>query len=206
MEKAAESEICQSFLQWGSRKRSRGTKVSSGRKSEMSSSFFRKPAFRVDRRVVRAEKEILLSDRRNFVAKTKVLTGKSHSIQSSSSPQRNERVQKSAVVDLVKNVHAFEEANNGTDGEEKAEAVMWPKFLLTLSRAEKEHDFLVMKGTKLPLRPKKPSKQIQRVIHSVTPGGWLSELSHGRYDVKEKKCAKRPRGLRAMRRMETDSE
>eukprot|EP00252_Welwitschia_mirabilis_P003479 TRINITY_DN13543_c0_g1_i2.p1 TRINITY_DN13543_c0_g1~~TRINITY_DN13543_c0_g1_i2.p1 ORF type:complete len:220 (-),score=29.63 TRINITY_DN13543_c0_g1_i2:288-947(-) len=219
MEKTVEPEICKSFLQWGNRKRPRCTKVNVGRKSEDNCSFPRKPAIRVDRRVVRAEKEILLAaveDHKSLLPKAGGAVINKKTIGSSLLPERKERPQhrqhaeNGLIAGLLPSIHADEEMNNKTasnDSEDKPEAIVWPKFLMTLSRAEKEHDFLAMKGTKLPLRPKKRAKQIQRAILSVSPGGWLSELSQDRYEVKEKKCIKkRPRGLKGMRSMETDSE
>lgn len=44
-------------------------------------------------------------------------------------------------------------------------AFVWPKFFISLSCKEKEEDFLAMKGCKLPQRPKKRSKLIQKSIH-----------------------------------------
>ncbi|KAK1313840.1 hypothetical protein QJS10_CPA06g01565 [Acorus calamus] len=81
---------------------------------------------------------------------------------------------------------------------------------------EKEEDFMAMKGCKLPQRPKKRAKFIQKcllsywvsffMVHLVTPGAWLSDLSHERYEVREKKCSrKRRRGLKAMH-MESELE
>lgn len=40
----------------------------------------------------------------------------------------------------------------------------WPRIYLSLSRKEKEDDFLVMKGTKLPQRPKKRAKNIDKSL------------------------------------------
>eukprot|EP00250_Pteridium_aquilinum_P005289 c15405_g1_i1 orf=139-1266(+) len=83
----------------------------------------------------------------------------------------------------------------------------WPKFLISLSRKEKEDDFLILKGSKLPQRPKRRPKAVERALHFCTPGTWLSDLSRGRYDVREKKCMKKkPRGLKAMESMDSDSE
>lgn len=47
-------------------------------------------------------------------------------------------------------------------GEERA--LVWPKLYITLSSKEKEEDFLAMKGCKLPQRPKKRAKLIQRSL------------------------------------------
>ena len=40
----------------------------------------------------------------------------------------------------------------------------WPKFLVSLSRKEKEDDFFAIKGTKLPVRPRKRSKQLEKIV------------------------------------------
>ncbi|CAL9114761.1 unnamed protein product [Musa acuminata var. zebrina] len=67
----------------------------------------------------------------------------------------------------------------------------WPKIFISLSRKEKEDDFLAMKGTKLPQRPKKRAKNIDKTLQYCFPGMWLSDLTRGRYEVREKKCAKK---------------
>ncbi|KAL8162268.1 hypothetical protein V2J09_013757 [Rumex salicifolius] len=96
-------------------------------------------------------------------------------------------------------------------GEEKVGvgggAFVWPKLYVSLSKKEKEEDFLAMKGCKLPQRPKKRAKFIQRSLLLVSPGAWLSDLCQERYEVREKKTSKkRPRGLKAMGAVESDSE
>ncbi|CAN1791132.1 hypothetical protein LINPERHAP1_LOCUS19147, partial [Linum perenne] len=98
-------------------------------------------------------------------------------------------------------------------GEEKSgggvERVVWPKLYISLSSKEKEEDFLAMKGCKLPQRPKKRAKIIQRTILAVCPGAWLSDMCQERYEVREKKSSKkqRPTGLKAMGSMDhSDSE
>ncbi|CAN7083750.1 unnamed protein product [Brassica oleracea var. botrytis] len=85
---------------------------------------------------------------------------------------------------------------------------MWPKLFMTLSNKEKEEDLLAMKGCKLPQRPKKRAKLVQMtLLLLVSPGTWLSDLCKERYEVREKKTSKkRPRGLKAMGSMESDSE
>lgn len=50
------------------------------------------------------------------------------------------------------------------NSKEEKKKFVWPKLLVTLSSKEKEEDFLAMKGTKLPQRPKKRAKLIQRTI------------------------------------------
>ncbi|XP_022729426.1 uncharacterized protein LOC111284766 [Durio zibethinus] len=85
--------------------------------------------------------------------------------------------------------------------------IVWPRLFTTLSSKEKEQDFMAMKGCKLPQRPKKRAKLIQRSIFLVSPGTWLSDLCQERYQVREKKTSKKkPRGLKAMGTMESDSE
>ncbi|XP_020266610.1 uncharacterized protein LOC109842109 [Asparagus officinalis] len=83
----------------------------------------------------------------------------------------------------------------------------WPRIYVSLSRKEKEDDFLAMKGTKLPQRPKKRAKNIDKSLQYVFPGMWLSDLTRGRYEVREKKCVKKKRrGLKGMESMDSDSE
>ncbi|KAE8665076.1 calpain-type cysteine protease DEK1-like isoform X1 [Hibiscus syriacus] len=85
--------------------------------------------------------------------------------------------------------------------------IVLPRLFTTLSNKEKEQDFMAMKGCKLPQRPKKRAKLIQRSILLVSPGTWLSDLCQERYQVREKKTSKKkPRGLKAMGSMESDSE
>lgn len=90
---------------------------------------------------------------------------------------------------------------------EEKKKMVWPKLLITLSSKEKEEDFMAMKGCKLPQRPKKRAKLTQRTILLVQPGTWLQDLCQERYEVREKKTSKKkPRGLKAMGSMESDSE
>lgn len=46
---------------------------------------------------------------------------------------------------------------------------VWPKLFLSLSSKEKEEDFLAMKGCKLPQRPKKRGKLLQKSLHVSCP-------------------------------------
>ncbi|TVU44487.1 hypothetical protein EJB05_03930 [Eragrostis curvula] len=105
---------------------------------------------------------------------------------------------------------------NGFDfggvAEEKGTTAL-PRFFIALSNKEKEEDFLAMKGCKLPQRPKKRPKLMQKCLLMVSPGSWLSDLSHERYEVREKKSSRKEqnnlqraaRGLKALS-MESDSE
>ncbi|KAF3794844.1 hypothetical protein EJ110_NYTH06400 [Nymphaea thermarum] len=97
---------------------------------------------------------------------------------------------------------------NGHQSNHKSQPLVWPKFIIALNCKEKEEDFMLMKGSKLPQRPKKRSKFLQRTLNLVSPGSWLCELNHERYEVREKKTSKkRPRGLKAMvGSMDSDSD
>ncbi|XP_027071518.1 uncharacterized protein [Coffea arabica] len=97
--------------------------------------------------------------------------------------------------------------NNSSSRGGAAVAPVWPKLYVALSSKEKEEDFMAMKGCKLPQRPKKRAKVIQRTLLLVSPGAWLTDMSLERYEVREKKISKkRPRGLKAMGNVESDSD
>uniref|UniRef100_A0A7N0RIX6 Uncharacterized protein n=1 Tax=Kalanchoe fedtschenkoi TaxID=63787 RepID=A0A7N0RIX6_KALFE len=96
-----------------------------------------------------------------------------------------------------------------SSGSEVIPPAVWPpKFVIALTNKEKEEDFMAIKGSKLPQRPKKRSKYVQRNLKLVSPGAWLCELTLERYEVREKKTSKkRPRGLKAMcSSIESESE
>ncbi|KAH9330338.1 hypothetical protein KI387_002446, partial [Taxus chinensis] len=83
----------------------------------------------------------------------------------------------------------------------------WPRIYISLSRKEKEDDFFAMKGSKLPQRPKKRAKNVDKILQYCFPGNWLSDLTKSRYEVREKKCVKKkPRGLKAMECLDSDSD
>jgi hypothetical protein len=114
---------------------------------------------------------------------------------------------------------ALAHANGAAAAGEKlvAERFELPRIYISLSRKEKEDDFLAMKGSKLPQRPKKRAKNVDKslqvciisdrildcfcsdteltcvlfVLQFVFPGMWLSDLTRGRYEVREKKCVKK---------------
>ncbi|CAL5431820.1 unnamed protein product [Camellia sinensis] len=78
--------------------------------------------------------------------------------------------------------------SSGSDGM----PVVWPpKFVIGLTNKEKEEDFFAFKGSKLPQRPKKRAKFIQRTLNLVSPGAWLCDLTLERYEVREKKISKK---------------
>ncbi|KAK1386489.1 Adenylylsulfate kinase family protein [Heracleum sosnowskyi] len=97
----------------------------------------------------------------------------------------------------------------GENEESKSKGSVWPKLYISLTSKEKEEDFMAMKGCKLPQRPKKRAKIIQRTLLLVSPGAWLTDLCQERYEVREKKTTKkraRGGGLKAMGSLESDSE
>lgn len=83
-----------------------------------------------------------------------------------------------------------ENCGNGKLGGEENRGAVWPKLYISLSSKEKEEDFMAMKGCKLPQRPKKRAKIIQRSLLLVSPGAWLSDMCQERYEVREKKTSK----------------
>ncbi|XP_066312315.1 uncharacterized protein [Miscanthus floridulus] len=137
------------------------------------------------------------------------------SSQKRSSPDKGH---KSSAMDAIlhmesKNYHHQHDSpltSNGaaTAGEKLGvERFELPRIYISLSRKEKEDDFLAMKGTKLPQRPKKRAKNVDKTLQFVFPGMWLSDLTKGRYEVREKKCVKKKRiGLKGMESMDSDSE
>ncbi|KAJ4850715.1 hypothetical protein Tsubulata_004191 [Turnera subulata] len=197
------------FLQWGNKKRLRCVRVRDpriiSRRSDDGGLFRRKFTSRIDRFVVSSASA---RDTSNLVQSTR-LTRNSEAAtlrkenRKSSSPEKEDRyytTRGSTGVD--ENVKVSVDGNNGEDKE-----LVWPKLYITLSSKEKEEDFMAMKGCKPPQRPKKRAKIIQRSLLLVSPGAWLTDMCQERYEVREKKSSKkRPRGLKAMGSMESDSE
>ncbi|XP_077227019.1 uncharacterized protein LOC143860322 [Tasmannia lanceolata] len=187
------------LLQWGNRKRLRCIKMKDEEISEKSNALIRKrTTSRVDRRVVRAEKESpsLLPNRPNRNSDSVMVSENRKS--RSCSPEKEDRYYTTRGSGLEEKILTDSGFERG---------FVWPKLFISLSSKEKEEDFMAMKGCKLPQRPKKRAKFIQKSLHLVSPGTWLSDLSHERYEVREKKSSKkRPRGLKAMGSMESDSD
>ncbi|PNY08055.1 hypothetical protein L195_g004566 [Trifolium pratense] len=53
-----------------------------------------------------------------------------------------------------------------SSGSGDATPAVWPpKFVIALTNKEKEEDFMAIKGSKLPQRPKKRAKLIQRTLN-----------------------------------------
>lgn len=90
-----------------------------------------------------------------------------------------------------------------------ASKVEMPRIYTTLSRKEKEEDFMAMKGTKLPQRPKRRPKIVEKTVSAICPGVWLTDATRSRYEVREKKCPKKQqkhRGLKGMESIDSDSD
>lgn len=59
------------------------------------------------------------------------------------------------------------------------------EFSVSLSREEIEEDFYAFKGTKPNRRPKKRPRAVQRLLDTLFPGLWLSEITKDTYKVDE---------------------
>ncbi|RWR89132.1 espin isoform X1 [Cinnamomum micranthum f. kanehirae] len=127
------------------------------------------------------------------------------------SPEKTDKAKGSIVQASAMNVESAPkvEAETAKAAEKmNLDKLEWPRIYISLSRKEKEDDFLIMKGTKLPQRPKKRSKNIDRTLQYCFPGMWLSDLTRSRYEVREKKCVKKKRrGLKGLEKCkDSDSE
>ncbi|XP_059628767.1 uncharacterized protein LOC132271415 [Cornus florida] len=201
-------------LQWGNRKRLRCVKVKDSVLTEKSDGggviMRKKITSRVDRHVVATSdiKEALPRPLQSpnrlcrDLGMNRSIVNENRKASTSSSPEKEDRYYTTrGSVGLDDNGKLFMEARDENRG------IVWPKLYISLSSKEKEEDFMAMKGCKLPQRPKKRAKLIQRSLLLVSPGAWLSDLCQERYEVREKKASKkRPRGLKAMGSIESDSE
>ncbi|KAL5720273.1 hypothetical protein ACHQM5_012952 [Ranunculus cassubicifolius] len=206
------------LLQWGNRKRLRCVKIKDEDASEKSdgggSVIRKKTTSRIDRRVVRTtDKDTTtttpnrspyrLPHKNGESTPVRSISGNENRNSQSCSPEKEDRyyTTRGSLLGFEDNAKMFIE----TGVEDKG--FVWPRLFISLSNKEKEEDFLAMKGCKPPQRPKKRAKLIQRSLLLVSPGAWLSDLCQERYEVREKKTSKRrPRGLKAMGSMESDSE
>ncbi|XP_027331469.1 uncharacterized protein LOC113846916 isoform X5 [Abrus precatorius] len=219
-------------LQWGNRKRLRCMKV---QVKHDSSNPVQRTTVRVDRRVVRTEKDssnrpippVTNYNNNNIHNNINQSNGYLNLRQRPPSPQqppprilRNSETstamrggQSNGSVRGIASpdrdiAHDSKKGSGSPSGSGDAAPAVWlPKFVISLTNKEKEEDFLALKGSKLPQRPKKRAKLIQRTLNLVSPGTWLCDLTLERYEVREKKISKkRPRGLKAMGNMDSDSE
>ncbi|WOG97987.1 hypothetical protein DCAR_0417328 [Daucus carota subsp. sativus] len=207
--KLAEADL---FLKWGNRKRLRCVRVRD-RPSHLPSSF---PDGRLRRRIT--SRFLTFPDTKHtFTQQSTRLTRNSEAATHRSekrklSPEKDDKHYSTRGSGLGLD----EKGENGkivageNGGEEsKSKGAVWPKLYISLSSKEKEEDFMAMKGCKLPQRPKKRAKMIQRTLLLVSPGAWLTDLCQERYEVREKKTTKkraRGGGLKAMGSFESDSE
>ncbi|KAE8678597.1 arabinogalactan peptide 14-like [Hibiscus syriacus] len=194
------------FLQWGNRKRLRCVRVKDPKKiSHKSNVMVRR---RITCRLL--DKDSSPSSRSNHRltrnSEAAILRSTTTEHRKNSSQEEEDRyytTRGSAVSLMDENGKVAVDCSNGDD----KKALVWPKLFITLSSKEKEEDFMAMKGCKPPQRPKKRAKIIQRSLLLVSPGEWLTDMCQERYEVREKKSSKkRPRGLKAMGSMKSDSD
>ncbi|XP_022147554.1 uncharacterized protein LOC111016452 [Momordica charantia] len=191
-------------LQWGNRKRMRYMKVKEPERVTSKPDCLGKKKVSSnangDRRVVSAEKAS--STPQNYRLNKNVVLPTNNQRTSATSPEKEDRYYTTRGSMGVDEKASLDQPT-GND----RKGFVWPRLFLSLSSKEKEEDFMAMKGCKLPQRPKKRAKLLQKSLVLVMPGSWLSDLCQERYEVREKKTSKkRPRGLKAMRSMDSDSE
>ncbi|KAG6500176.1 hypothetical protein ZIOFF_040016 [Zingiber officinale] len=168
-------------LQWGCHKRLRRIKVRD-KGSATKSSVRRGIASRNVRRI--ADQESPLHPPLYPLRRSESTESENHNSRSvSSSPDKDDRCYTTRGSAAL--------VCEGENADERASAASLPRFFISLSNKEKEEDFMVMKGCKLPQRPKKRSKFVQKCILLVSPGAWLSDLSQERYVVREKKGSRK---------------
>ncbi|PON86183.1 hypothetical protein TorRG33x02_180570 [Trema orientale] len=228
-------------LQWGNRKRLRCMKV---QVKDDSTAPVSRTTVRVDRRVVRADKDssnqpsttnnsgyLNLRQRppspqpppsqrilRNSETSSAMRGQSNGGVRGIASPDRgahdkkgahnnsnhhhnhhhlNENNHNKSGASSLETAHDSKKGGGSSSGSgEQAAAVVappvWPpKFVIALTNKEKEEDFIAFKGSKLPQRPKKRAKFIQRTLNLVSPGAWLCDLTLERYEVREKKISKK---------------
>eukprot|EP00252_Welwitschia_mirabilis_P024787 TRINITY_DN7482_c0_g1_i1.p1 TRINITY_DN7482_c0_g1~~TRINITY_DN7482_c0_g1_i1.p1 ORF type:complete len:174 (-),score=40.85 TRINITY_DN7482_c0_g1_i1:271-792(-) len=164
-----------------------------------------------EERFQKAEQESMLRwGKRKRLNRVKVQNSKANQRKRKDSPKTRERSNKFQKVEnggSSSNDEATKGGRHFSNSKTEEETLVWPKLIICLTSEEKEKDFMEMKGSKLPQRPKKRSKFVQKSIHLLTPGAWLADLTQDRYEVQEKKTAKKKaKGLRAMKNLKSDSE
>lgn len=122
---------------------------------------------------------------RNSESSTIGMKGNSNGVRGLASPERGEKRGPSTSNNNANNSthhHNNTKANNShhnNDGHQGGSwppeaahheiktggAAVWPKFVIALTNKEKEEDFMAIKGSKLPQRPKKRAKLIQRTLN-----------------------------------------
>ncbi|KAG8472878.1 hypothetical protein CXB51_034864 [Gossypium anomalum] len=203
--KKIDSEL---FLQWGNRKRLRCVRVKDSQNTShksnattrrrFNSSTLSHSNYRLTSQPPSAWKEFS-EKMRNSEASILQSTMTEH--QKTLSLEKEDRyytTRGSAVSLIDENGKVVVDSSSNGDDKKR---VVWPKLYITLSSKEKEEDFMAMKGCKLPQRPRKRGKIIQRSLLLVSPGAWLTDMCQERYEVREKKSSKK-----AMGSMESDSD
>ncbi|XP_062219045.1 uncharacterized protein LOC133918925 isoform X1 [Phragmites australis] len=200
---AAERDL---LLQWGNRKRLRCVKVHR-RDVAVAATVAAEKAAASQRRAAAAALQHRCLSRNSEVAAY---------MRPSAQQKQNNVFHMVASPDKERPARGVNNSNNGNlsaspddkkGSSSGSEGSLWPNFAIALTNKEKEEDFLVFKGSRLPHRPNKRGKIIQKTINLVCPGTWLCDLTLERYEVREKKVSKkRPRGLKAMLNMDNDSE
>lgn len=87
------------------------------------------------------------------------------------SPEKEDRyytTRGSLGLDENGKVVGLDDHRHGHAGDEGG-GFVWPKLFISLSSKEKEEDFMAMKGCKLPQRPKKRAKLLQRSLLVCVP-------------------------------------
>ncbi|KAG6389402.1 hypothetical protein SASPL_150870 [Salvia splendens] len=210
--KSAATTSSDFVLQWGNRKRLRCMKFQAKDHTNNNSIPVQRATTRIDRRVVRSDL-IKREDPNSNQLNTNKSNGggngylnlrqrpasPSHRILRNSESSLGMRGHSNGVRGLTSPERG--EKRGGTTGNKKGGSssggdttilAMWPpKFVIALTNKEKEEDFMAIKGSKLPQRPKKRAKFIQRTLNLVSPGAWLCDLTLERYEVREKKVSKK---------------
>ncbi|CAL9203025.1 unnamed protein product [Musa hybrid cultivar] len=88
----------------------------------------------------------------------------------------------SSLFEAEKSCPATEMMKRKSSGSENGER---QKFSVSLSRDEIEQDIWAIKGRKLPRRPKKRLRIVQRQLDLLFPGLWLSEVTPETYRIDE---------------------
>ncbi|KAB2631728.1 hypothetical protein D8674_009247 [Pyrus ussuriensis x Pyrus communis] len=170
--RASEPEF---FLQWGNRKRLRcvrvkGTEISADRFKFNGGMCRRITSSRIHRFAVSTsgKNDISGFQSNRFTRNSDgaLLWCGAGENRKSSSPEKEERyyaTRGSVGVDESCNGNGNgKDMMDGNSVEDRG--LVWPKLYVSLSSKEKEEDFLAMKGCKLPQRPKKRAKLIQRSL------------------------------------------
>lgn len=79
-------------------------------------------------------------------------------------------------VNVLKNMSSPVRFNGNGNGERA-------KFSVALSRREVEDDFMTLTGRRLPRKPKKRPRAVQKQLDTLFPGLWLTEITPDLYKV-----------------------